>query len=105
MLNRDGDEPLAAVRRDACDSDEPDDQPGVHQELEQLFVHLEKTLHAIDFYKSRPSDVVMQRLRRLFLRAQPTRRELRILPGILADADRMRSEEHTSALQSLMRIS
>lgn len=89
MLNRDDDEPLAAVHSDACDSDQSDDQPGVHQELEQLFIHLEKTLHAIDFYKSRPSDVVMQRLRRLFLRAQPTRRELRILHGILADAERM----------------
>lgn len=84
MLNRAEDEPLLAETEA-----ESDDLPGVHQELEQMFVHLEKTLHAIDFYKSRPSDVVMQRLRRLFLRAQPTRRELRILHGILADADRM----------------
>jgi len=68
---------------------EPDEQPGVHDELEQLFVHLEKALHAIDFYKSRPSQVVMQRLRRLFQRARPTRRELRIVHGILADAERM----------------
>jgi len=84
MLNRAEDKPLLAETEA-----ESDDQPGLHQELEQMFVHLEKTLHAIDFYKSRPSDVVMQRLRRLFLRAQPTRRELRIVHGILADADRM----------------
>lgn len=68
---------------------QPDEQIGLHEELEQMFVHLEKMLHAIEFYKSRPSDAVMQRLRRLFLRAQPTRRELRIMHGILADAERM----------------
>ncbi len=84
MLNRVEDKALPPAP-----SDDADDQPGVHHELEQFFIHLEKTLHAIDFYKSRPSDVVMQRLRRLFLRAQPTRRELRIVHGILADADRM----------------
>lgn len=89
MLNRAEDESLAPAGGDDSEGDEPDDQPGVHHDLEQLFIHLEKTLHAIDFYKSRPSDVVMQRLRRLFLRAHPTRRELRIMHGVLADADRM----------------
>ena len=44
----------------------------------------------IDFHKGRAADTVMRRLRRLFLRAQPEEREIRILRGILAEvADRL----------------
>lgn len=58
-------------------------------QVERLFGHLDQTLHDIDFHKGRSPDVVMQRLRRVFLRAALDERELRILHGILADAQRM----------------
>lgn len=66
-----------------------DDEAAAHADLEQWFAHLARTLDAIDFHKGRSPDMVMQRLRRLFLRAAPSRRELRVLHGILADAERM----------------
>lgn len=58
-------------------------------QVERFFVHLDQTLHDIDFHKGRSPDVLMQRLRRVFLRAALDERELRILHGILADAQRM----------------
>lgn len=68
---------------------EPRDPPASHAIMEGLFEHLGKTLDAIDFHKGRAPDTVMRRLRRLFLRASPDEREVRILRGILADAERM----------------
>lgn len=65
------------------------DPPASSAELDTFFDHLERTLDAIDFHKGRSPVTVMQRLRRLFLRAEPDERELRILHGILTDTDRM----------------
>lgn len=67
------------------------DPPSTAAELEGFFEHLAKTLHDIDFHKGRSERTVMQRLRRLFLRATPDQRELRVLRGILADVQRMAS--------------
>lgn len=57
-------------------------------ELEGFFEHLGRTLDDIDFHKGRSSRTIMRRLRRLFLRAAPDQRELRVLRGILADVQR-----------------
>lgn len=57
-------------------------------DMEGFFMHLEGTLGAIDFLKGRSPRVIMQRLRRLFLRATPSQREVLILRGILSDAAR-----------------
>jgi tRNA (cytidine32/uridine32-2'-O)-methyltransferase len=65
-----------------------DERPATHAELESFFEHLGRFLDAIDFHKGKAPDMVTQRLRRLFLRAQPDPRELRILRGILSDAQR-----------------
>ena len=65
-----------------------DDRPATHAELEGFFEHLGRFLDAIDFHKGKAPDMVTQRLRRLFMRAQPDPRELRILRGILSDAQR-----------------
>ena len=65
------------------------DPPATQGEMEAFFTHLEQMLHAIDFHKGRSPMTVMRRLRGLFLRAQPDSRELRILRGIFADAERM----------------
>jgi tRNA (cytidine32/uridine32-2'-O)-methyltransferase len=65
------------------------DPPASSADLEGYFEHLARTLDEIEFHKGRSPRTIMQRLRRFFLRAQPDARELRILHGILADAQRM----------------
>ena len=60
-----------------------------HTEMEHFFGHLEQALTDIDFHKGRESRILMQRLRRLFLRAEPDSREVRILRGILGESQRM----------------
>lgn len=65
--------------------------PASADEMERFFAHLFETLHAIDFHKSRSAKTIEQRLRRSFHRALPDSRELRILHGVLADAERMAS--------------
>jgi tRNA (cytidine32/uridine32-2'-O)-methyltransferase len=79
---------LAAEAAPAVAAEAP--EPGATQgELEGFFGHLDQTLLDIDFHKGRAPEMVMQRLRRLFLRASPDSREVRILRGILTDAQRM----------------
>lgn len=63
--------------------------PASHAEMESFFAQLAQTLDAIDFHKGRAPESAMRKLRRLFLRAQPDSREVRILRGVLADAQRM----------------
>jgi len=64
-------------------------RPADASEMEQYFVHLARALDAIEFHKGRSPERIMQRLRRLYLRAGPDQRELRVLHGILADTRRM----------------
>lgn len=66
-----------------------DEPPATQAELEGFFAHLAATLDAIDFHKGRAPEMVMQRLRRLYLRADLDQREVRILRGILSEAQRM----------------
>lgn len=68
---------------------DPDDLPADHAQLESFFSHLGAFLDDIDFHKGKAPDMVTQRLRRLFLRARPDPRELRILRGILSDTQRL----------------
>jgi tRNA (cytidine32/uridine32-2'-O)-methyltransferase len=65
-----------------------DDAPATVAELEGLFGHLEQALATIDFFKGRSPVTIMRRLRRLYHRADLTRREVLILRGILSDAER-----------------
>ena len=65
------------------------DPPAEAAQMEAFFEHLARTLDDIDFHKGRSPEVILQRLRRLFLRAEPDQRELRVLHGVLADASRM----------------
>ncbi len=64
------------------------DAPASSEAMEGFFEHLATTLDVIDFHKGRSPRTIMRRLRRLFLRAAPDERELRVLRGILADAQR-----------------
>ena len=63
--------------------------PATHAEMEGWFGHLFGLLDEVDFHKGKDPAIVVQRLRRLYLRAQPDARELRILRGILSDVQRL----------------
>ncbi|WP_281850103.1 RNA methyltransferase [Dyella sp. GSA-30] len=58
-------------------------------QMERFYEHLLQTLDDIDFHKGRAPTTIMLRLRKLFQRAQMDERELRMLHGIFADAQRM----------------
>lgn len=73
----------------ATDAVAPDDLPASHAEMEGFFAQLADTLDAIDFHKGRAPEAAMHKLRRVFLRASPDAREVRLLRGVLADAQRM----------------
>ncbi|HEY8683262.1 MAG TPA: RNA methyltransferase [Rhodanobacter sp.] len=87
---------MAYELRVAMLGDTPAALPPVHDEppadaaqMEQFYLHLAQTLDEIEFHKGREPTTIMLRLRKLFQRAQPDERELRVLHGILADAQRM----------------
>jgi len=82
---------LAAQPAAASTPADPDrDEPAAsHAELEGFFGQLAGTLDVIDFHKGRAPESAMRKLRRLFLRADLDAREVRLLRGILADAERM----------------
>ncbi|MGJ4729482.1 RNA methyltransferase [Luteimonas sp. SDU101] len=65
------------------------DVPASHAELEGFFAQLADTLDAIDFHKGRAPESAMRKLRRIFLRSQLDDRDVRLLRGVLADAQRM----------------
>lgn len=72
--------PDNGVRREAAAS---------HAQMEGFFSQLGETLDDIDFHKGRAPDSAMRKLRRLFLRADLNEQEVRLMRGILADAQRM----------------
>ncbi len=77
-------------RGEAGDDDaDPRDQPAAHAELEGFFAQLDDTLEAIDFHKGRAPESALRKLRRIFLRADLSTRDVRLLRGVLADAQRM----------------
>jgi len=65
------------------------EQPASHEQMESFFAQLGQTLDEIDFHKGRAPESAMRKLRRLFLRAEPSEQEVRLLRGILADTQRM----------------
>ena len=67
----------------------PGADAATHDQLEGLFAHLASTLEAIDFHKGRAPRSALRKLRRLYLRANLDAAEVRLLHGILADAERM----------------
>jgi tRNA (cytidine32/uridine32-2'-O)-methyltransferase len=84
---------LALLEASADDADTSGDArrepPASHAELEGFFAQLADTLDAIDFHKGRAPESAMRKLRRIFLRSDLDAREVRLLRGVLADAQRM----------------
>jgi tRNA/rRNA methyltransferase len=63
-----------------------------HEEVEQFYAHLERSLNASGFLHPRYPRKLMQRLRRLFARARLEKTEVNILRGMLASWDRPRDK-------------
>ncbi|HET7301365.1 MAG TPA: RNA methyltransferase [Oleiagrimonas sp.] len=84
---------MASLGKDMPATSLRHDAPADAAQMEQFFVHLAEMLDAIDFHKGRSPETVTLRLRKLFQRARPDERELRILHGILSDAMRT-AEKH-----------
>jgi tRNA/rRNA methyltransferase len=61
-------------------------EPARHEEVERLFVHFEQALTEIGFFKTKNSNKLMQKLRRLYARARLEQEEVNILRGILSAA-------------------
>jgi tRNA/rRNA methyltransferase len=59
-----------------------------HEEVEQLYTHLERSLYASGFLHPRYPRKLMDRLRRMFARAKLEKVEVNILRGMLAAWDR-----------------
>lgn len=81
--------PAQAVTSPTGADDECREPPASHAQLEGFFGQLADTLDAIDFHKGRTPETAMRKLRRVFLRAGLDEREVRLLRGVLADAQRM----------------
>jgi tRNA (cytidine32/uridine32-2'-O)-methyltransferase len=70
-----------------------EEPPATHEQMEGFFTHLFQLLDDIDFHKGKDPAMVVQRLRRLYLRARPDARELRILRGMFSDTQRLLREK------------
>jgi tRNA (cytidine32/uridine32-2'-O)-methyltransferase len=68
---------------------EPDEAPASHDDMERFFGHLGELMEQVDFHKGRAPEIVTSRLRRLYLRAQMDKREIKILRGLFSDTQRM----------------
>jgi tRNA (cytidine32/uridine32-2'-O)-methyltransferase len=80
---------LATASAPTVVEEEPRQATASQAQLEGFFTQLGQTLDDIDFHKGRSPDSAMRKLRRLFLRNSLTEAEVRLLRGILADAQRM----------------
>ncbi len=63
---------------------DPDDRAATSAELEGFFAHLQASLEGTGFIDPARPGQIMQRLRRLYLRAGLSRNEVNILRGVLA---------------------
>ena len=69
---------------------DPQDLPATSAEVEGYFEHLQQVLEAIGFLDSQQPGLVMQRLRRLYLRSEISTNEINILRGMLSAVQKSR---------------
>ncbi|MCP4875736.1 MAG: RNA methyltransferase [Gammaproteobacteria bacterium] len=69
---------------------EPQDLPAVSQEVDGFFEHLQRVLEISRFLDPENPGMIMQRLRRLYLRSELTRNEINILRGMLTALEKQR---------------
>ncbi len=63
------------------------DEPATSGEVEKYFEHLQRVLQDSGFFDPQQPRLVMQRLRRLYLRSELTHHEINILRGMLSALD------------------
>jgi len=66
---------------------DPQDQPASSDQVERYFEHLQRVLERSEFIDPRQPGLIMQRLRRLYLRSELTINEINILRGMLTAVD------------------
>lgn len=71
-------------------SKEHDELPATSGELEGYFEHLQRVLEQSGFLDPQQPGLIMQRLRRLYLRSEMTRNEINILRGMLTAVQKQR---------------
>lgn len=69
---------------------EPQDLPASSAEIEGYFKHLQGVLESTGFLDPKQPGLIMQRLRRLYLRSELTRNEVNILRGMLSAVEKQR---------------
>jgi len=69
----------------------PEDEPASGAENEGFFEHLEQILLSTGFLNPEQPKYLMTRLRRFFLRAEPNKKEINILRGILNSVEQFKS--------------
>ncbi|MCP4390861.1 MAG: RNA methyltransferase [Gammaproteobacteria bacterium] len=69
---------------------EPQDCPASSAEVEGYFNHLQRVLESTGFLDPKQPGLIMQRLRRLYLRSELTRNEVNILRGIMSAVEKPR---------------
>ncbi|TDQ45102.1 RNA methyltransferase [Permianibacter aggregans] len=76
---------MAFLRHEPLPVDQGDlrDLPASSEHMDELFSHMHKLATRVEFLKPTASEKLFSRLRRLYLRAQPTLREVNILRGIM----------------------
>ncbi len=74
----------------ALKTPETNDLPLPHAELEGYFDHLQNVLQMTGYLDPQQPGMIMQRLRRLYLRSEVTRNEINILRGMLTAVEKQR---------------
>ena len=77
------------VESEHRDVDEQD-LPANSNDVEGYFEHLQKVLEFTGFLNPKQPGLIMQRLRRLYLRSEVTRNEINILRGMLTAVEKLR---------------
>ncbi len=78
---------LRLLLHDAPDMPEPESPPATAEEFEHFYNHLETVLTDSGFLDPDKPRLLMRRLRRLFVKAEPDKNEINILRGILTSLD------------------
>ena len=70
---------------------EKDDMPATHDEVEGMLAHLQHVIEQSGFVNPQQPGLIMQRLRRLYLRNELSKNEVNILRGILKSVEKGRN--------------
>mgnify|MGYP000435195103 CR=1 FL=1 len=68
-----------------------EDMPATTDQLDGMYGHMYQMMEDVDFFGKTNPEVIMRRLKSLYNRAQPTRREVAILRGIFSAAQGKKS--------------